>query len=172
MRQAAGAQSAGAWAQPDGGLLGEADPAAAGHDREPAAQRQGAGHLGWAFAPLKLLATLISSISGIPGGLFSPSLSVGAGIGSALSTIFPSTPAGAVVLLGMVGYFAGVVQAPITAFVIVMEMTNDQAMLIPLMASAVIAYGVSRLLCPEALYHALADRYRDPPPPVAEPADP
>ena len=133
---------------------------------------QGAGHLGWAFAPLKLLATLISSISGIPGGLFSPSISVGAGIGSALSTIFPSTPAGAVVLLGMVGYFAGVVQAPITAFVIVMEMTNDQAMLIPLMASAVIAYGVSRLLCPEALYHALADRYRDPPPPVAEPADP
>ncbi len=129
---------------------------------------QGTSHLGWAFAPLKLLATLISGICGIPGGLFSPSISVGAGIGSALSTVFTSTPAGAVVLLGMVGYFAGVVQAPITAFVIVMEMTNDQAMLIPLMASAVIAYGVSRLLCPEALYHALAEQYRDPPSPVVE----
>ena len=73
-----------------------------------------------------------------------------------------ATPAGAVVLLGMAGYFAGVVQAPITAFVIVMEVTDDQAMLIPLMASAVIAYGVSRLLCPEALYHALAEQYRAP----------
>jgi H+/Cl- antiporter ClcA len=129
---------------------------------------QGTGHLSWTFAPLKLLATLISSVCGIPGGLFSPSISVGAGIGSVLSTFFTSTPAGAVVLLGMVGYFAGVVQAPITAFVIVMEMTNDQAMLIPLMAAAVIAYGVSRLLCPEALYHALADQYRDTPPPLAE----
>jgi H+/Cl- antiporter ClcA len=129
---------------------------------------QGTGHLSWTFAPLKLLATLISSVCGIPGGLFSPSISVGAGIGSVLSTFFTSTPAGAVVLLGMVGYFAGVVQAPITAFVIVMEMTNDQAMLIPLMAAAVIAYGVSRLLCPEALYHALADQYRDTPPPLSE----
>jgi H+/Cl- antiporter ClcA len=127
---------------------------------------QGTSHLSWAFAPLKLLATLISSICGIPGGLFSPSISVGAGIGSALSTVFTSTPAGAVVLLGMVGYFAGVVQAPVTAFVIVMEMTDDQAMLIPLMASAVIAYGVSRLLCPEALYHALAEQYRESPSPV------
>jgi H+/Cl- antiporter ClcA len=130
---------------------------------------QGVGHLGWSFAPLKLLATLISAVCGIPGGLFSPSISVGAGIGSALSTVFTTTPAGAVVLLGMVGYFAGVVQAPITAFVIVMEMTNDQAMLIPLMAAAVIAYGVSRLLCPEALYHALAEQYRDTPSPVAAP---
>jgi H+/Cl- antiporter ClcA len=129
---------------------------------------QGTGHLSWTFAPLKLLATLISSVCGIPGGLFSPSISVGAGIGSVLSTYFTSTPTGAVVLLGMVGYFAGVVQAPITAFVIVMEMTNDQAMLIPLMAAAVIAYGVSRLLCPEALYHALADQYRDTPPPLSE----
>jgi H+/Cl- antiporter ClcA len=132
---------------------------------------QGAAHLGWAFTALKLLATLISSVCGIPGGLFSPSISVGAGLGSALSTIFTSTPAGAVVLLGMVGYFAGVVQAPITAFVIVMEMTNDQAMLIPLMAAAVIAFGTSKLLCPEALYHALAENYRDPPAPVTEPAE-
>jgi H+/Cl- antiporter ClcA len=124
---------------------------------------QGAERLSWTFAPLKLLATLVSSVSGIPGGLFSPSISVGAGIGSALSALFPTTPAGAIVLLGMVGYFAGVVQAPITGFVIVTEMTDDQAMLIPLMATSVIAYGMSKLVCPEALYHALAQQYLAPP---------
>ncbi len=145
------------------GIAGGGTTYGTGYEQARDALR-GAGHLGWAFAPLKLLATLISAVCGIPGGLFSPSISVGAGIGSALATIFTSTPAGAVVLLGMVGYFAGVVQAPITAFVIVMEMTDDQAMLIPLMASAVIAYGVSKLLCPEALYHALAQQYRDTPP--------
>lgn len=113
----------------------------------------------WQFAPLKLAATLISSICGIPGGLFAPSLSVGAGLGAGIAQWFPATPVGAVVLLCMVGYFAGVVQAPMTAFVIVMEMSGDQAMLIPLMASAVIAYGVSRSIMPVPLYHALAERF-------------
>ncbi len=149
------------------GIAGGGATYGTGYDQARGAL-QGTGHLGWAFTVLKLLATLISSVCGIPGGLFSPSISVGAGIGSALSTVFTSTPAGAVVLLGMVGYFAGVVQAPITAFVIVMEMTDDQAMLIPLMASAIIAYGVSKLLCPEALYHALAEQYRDTPPPATQ----
>jgi H+/Cl- antiporter ClcA len=141
------------------GLIGGGTTYGTGYD-EARQALQGGHPLPLLFAPLKLAATLISSICGIPGGLFSPSISVGAGIGSALAGFFTSTPAGAVVLLGMVGYFTGVVQAPITAFVIVMEMTADQAMLIPLMATAVIAYGTSRLVCPEALYHALADQFR------------
>jgi H+/Cl- antiporter ClcA len=56
----------------------------------------------------------------------------------------------------MVSYFAGVVQAPITAFVIVTEMTDNHAMVIPLMAASLIAYAASRLVCPEGIYHALA----------------
>jgi H+/Cl- antiporter ClcA len=63
------------------------------------------------------------------------------------------------ILLGMVGYFAGVVQAPITAFVIVSEMTNDHAMVIPLMAAAVLGYAASRLVCREGVYHALAKNF-------------
>jgi H+/Cl- antiporter ClcA len=46
----------------------------------------------------------------------------------------------------MVGYFAGVIQAPITAFVIVMEMTNNQTMILPLMTASLIGYGISRLI--------------------------
>jgi len=59
----------------------------------------------------------------------------------------------------MVAYFAGVVQAPITAFVIVTEMTNDHAMVIPLMAAAFIGYAASRLVCHEGVYHALARNF-------------
>ena len=111
------------------------------------------------FGALKLTATALASISGIPGGIFSPSLAVGAGIGFDLSALFPSTPVAALVLLGMVSYFAGVVQAPITAFVIVTEMTNDHAMVVPLMAAAFIARAVSRLICREGVYHALSKNF-------------
>ncbi|MBS0528271.1 MAG: chloride channel protein [Proteobacteria bacterium] len=108
------------------------------------------------FGILKLLATLLSTASGMPGGIFSPSLAVGAGIGSNIAQFFPSAPLAAILLLGMVSYFAGVVQAPITAFVIVTEMTDNHAMVVPLMAAALIGYGSSRLVCREGIYHALA----------------
>ncbi len=111
------------------------------------------------YALLKLLATVVSYLSGIPGGIFAPSLSIGAGIGQWLALLVPSAPAGAVVLLGMVAYFSGVVQAPITATVIVMEMTDNQRMTIPLLATAMLAFGVSRLICPRPLYGALARRF-------------
>lgn len=115
--------------------------------------------LPWTYAPMKLVATLASTLSGIPGGIFAPSLSVGAGFGSAIAPLFPGTPAGAIVVLGMAGYFAGVVQAPITAFVIIVEMTADHGMVIPLMAAAVLGFGTSRLICPQPLYHSLAEHF-------------
>ncbi len=111
------------------------------------------------FPLYKLAATTVSYLSGIPGGIFAPSLSVGAGLGADLATFFPAVPFGAIVLLGMVGYFTGVVQTPITAFVIVMEMTDNSRMLLPLMATALIAQGVSHLVCPRPIYRALADAY-------------
>jgi H+/Cl- antiporter ClcA len=108
------------------------------------------------FGALKLLATTFAAISGIPGGIFSPSLAVGAGLGSNVAALFHGAPLGAIMLLGMVAYFAGVVQAPITAFVIVTEMTDNHAMVVPLMAAALIAHVTSRLICEEGIYHALA----------------
>jgi len=111
------------------------------------------------FGLFKLAATALSSVSGIPGGIFSPSLAVGAGFGLNVAWFFPSAPLGAIILLGMVSYFAGVVQAPITAFVIVTEMTNNHAMMVPLMAAALIAYATSRLICPDGVYHALSKNF-------------
>jgi H+/Cl- antiporter ClcA len=66
---------------------------------------------------------------------------------------------GAIVLLGMCAYFAGVVQAPITAAVIIGEMTAASGKRLPLLLAAMIAYGVSRLIQRESLYHALAENF-------------
>jgi H+/Cl- antiporter ClcA len=120
---------------------------------------EGANTLPATYAALKFVATVVSYISGIPGGIFAPSLSVGAGLGEALSHLIPAAPTGAVVLLGMVAYFSGVVQAPITAAVIVMEMTDNQGMTIPLLAASFLAFGVSRLVCRRPIYAALARRF-------------
>ena len=111
------------------------------------------------FGMAKLAATLLSTISGIPGGIFSPSLAVGAGLGHQLALLFPGVPPGAIVLLGMAGYFTGVVQAPITAVVIILEMTAGHSMTLPLMATVLIALAVSKLFCPQPIYHALSGRY-------------
>jgi H+/Cl- antiporter ClcA len=81
---------------------------------------------------------------------------VGAGLGADIARLFPSAPTGAIVLLGIVSYFTGVVRAPITGFVIGSEMTGNHAMLVPLMAASLIADGVSRLIAREGVYHALA----------------
>lgn len=103
----------------------------------------------------KFIASLASTLAGIPGGLFAPSLSVGAGLGSTIGWTIGGDPSLAAIL-GMVGYFAGVVQAPMTAFVIILEMTGNHGNLIPLMLSSMLGYGVSRLISPEPLYHALS----------------
>ncbi|WP_342728405.1 chloride channel protein [Bradyrhizobium sp. B097] len=113
------------------------------------------------FSVWKFLATTFASISGMPGGIFAPSLAVGAGLGSNIAPLFHGAPLPAIMLLGMVSYFAGVVQAPITAFVIVTEMTDNHAMVVPLMAAALIAHASSRLICKEGIYHALAKGFID-----------
>ena len=94
-------------------------------------------------------------VSGIPGGIFAPSLAVGAGIGSTLGLMLGAS-IGLAALLGMAGYFAGVVQAPMTAFVIILEMTGNHDNVIPLMCASMLGYGTARMISREPLYHALS----------------
>lgn len=108
------------------------------------------------YGLLKMTATVISYISGIPGGIMAPTLSAGAGFGLNIAPFFSSVPVGATIILAMVAYFAGVTQAPITAFVIVMEMIDNHEMVLPLMAAAFIAKACSRLVCPTPIFHTMA----------------
>lgn len=111
--------------------------------------------LPWLFFVEKFLAGLLSMISGIPGGIFAPSLAVGAGLGSSLGLLFGAN-IGLAAVLGMAGYFAGVVQAPMTAFVIILEMTGNHDNVIPLMFASMLGYGTARMISREPLYHALS----------------
>lgn len=121
------------------------------------------GAISWYFGAAKMVATLLSSVSGIPGGLFAPSLAAGAGLGDNLAALFPAlAPHSAIVILVMAAYLSGVTREPITSFIIMMEMTDSRQMLLPLMAATVIASGVSKLICRIPLYQALAENYAVP----------
>jgi H+/Cl- antiporter ClcA len=119
-------------------------------------------HLPWSYAPARAAATLLSYLSGIPAGLLAPSLSVGAGLGQLIADSMGQGSAVPFAILGMCGYLGGITQAPLTSLVIVMEMTAQHAMVLPLMVTAALATAVSKLVTPP-LYQTLADRYAEPP---------
>ena len=108
------------------------------------------------FGPAKFLSALATSASGIPGGIFAPSLAVGAGFGELLTPLFPPEQAGLIILIGMGGYFTGVVRAPLTAVIILSEATSSSHAILPLFATALIGDWAGSLVCKERLYHALA----------------
>jgi H+/Cl- antiporter ClcA len=119
---------------------------------------EGHVHLPWIYAPARAVATLVASLSGVPAGLLAPSLSVGAGLGQLVADLSGQLTAVPFAILGMCGYLAGVTQAPLTSLVIVMEMTTQHAMVLPLMITAAVATTISKLLSPP-LYQTLAERY-------------
>jgi len=125
---------------------------------EARAMLEGRAHLTVLYPVFKMASMVGSYLPGAPGGLFAPSLAIGAGIGNALHLLFSQMQLPMLIALGMVGYLAAVTQSPITAFVIVIEMIDGHALVISLMATALIASRVSRLFAPP-LYEALSERY-------------
>ncbi|MGR9044877.1 MAG: chloride channel protein [Gammaproteobacteria bacterium] len=123
------------------------------------------------FPVFKMLATLATFFSGIPAGIFVPSIATGAGFGANLAHWFPVAPATAMILLTITAYFSGMLQSPFTSFVIVMEMTGSNEILIQLMATAFFASGTSKLINPVPLYRALCDNYQTPKAQVPEVSD-
>ena len=117
------------------------------------------------FGPAKALATLATAVAGLPGGIFAPSLAVGAGVGNLLHAMFPAEPASAIVILGMVAYFAGVVRAPLTAVIILSETTASRGLMLPMFAAAFVADWASTWVCREKLYHGLSQTFLPLPPP-------
>jgi H+/Cl- antiporter ClcA len=116
----------------------------------------GTAPLSESYAVTKWAAMVVTYMAGIPGGLFSPSLSIGAGLAQWVHLAFAWAPLAAVIALCMTGYLAAVTQSPITSFVIVMEMTNGTGMVIPMMATALVASRISGFFTPP-LYEALAE---------------
>ena len=111
---------------------------------------------------MKLLAVATSYASGNAGGIFGPSLFLGAmlggAIGSAGHTLFPNyvaTP-GAYALVGMGTAFAGIVRAPMTSVVMIFEITRDYAVIVPLMISNLVSFFISSRFQKQPIYEVLA----------------
>lgn len=117
----------------------------------------GSGLLVILFAA-KLVATSLTLGSGASGGVFSPSLFMGAALGAAygvaLRALFPGlhvVPA-AFALAGMAGVVAGATGAALTAIVMIFEMTLDYSVVLPMTLTVAVSYGLRRYLCPESIY--------------------
>jgi len=111
---------------------------------------------------LKLLAVTTSYASGNAGGIFGPSLFIGAMLGGALGTVahhfLPAQTAtpGAYALVGMGAAFAGIVRAPMTSVVMIFEMTQDYAVIVPLMIANLVSFFIASRFQRQPIYTALA----------------
>ncbi len=120
------------------------------------------GPLPWALlgslVVLKMLATALTLGSGNSGGVFAPSLFMGAMLGGLFGVaVQPFVPGldlqpGAYALAGMAAVFAGAARAPLTAILIAFEMSNDYGLILPLMATTITASLVGHKLSPESIY--------------------
>ena len=111
-----------------------------------------------AYLVLKIVATSFTLGSGGSGGIFAPSLFIGAmlgtGMGGIFSDLFPTltAPAGAYGIVGMAAVFAGAARAPFSAILIIFELTGNYAIILPLMMAVVISTLVSRAVRRESIY--------------------
>jgi CIC family chloride channel protein len=114
------------------------------------------------LAVLKIVATAACYASGNAGGIFGPSLFIGAMMGAAVGgvahALFPGYTAGpgAYALVGMGTAFAGIVRTPLTSVIMIFEITRDYSIIVPLMISNLIAFFISHKLQKQPIYEALA----------------
>ena len=114
------------------------------------------------LAVLKIIATAACYGTGNAGGIFGPSLFIGAmiggGVGSIAHTLWPNVTAnpGAYALVGMGAAFAGIVRTPLTSVIMIFEMTRDYSIIVPLMIANLISFFISQKLQHAPIYEALA----------------
>jgi H+/Cl- antiporter ClcA len=108
------------------------------------------------YVLLKFVATWLSTWAGVPAGVFAPSLAIGGALGNNLAQLTAYANAPTLIALGMAGFLAAVTQAPLTAFIIVMEMVDGHALVLSLMACTMVSSSVSKLIS-APLYPSLAE---------------
>ena len=132
---------------------------------------EGHADLPGVYTVLKFCASWLSAWSGVPAGMFAPSLSIGAGIGHDVALLMGVAKEATIPLiaLGMVGFLSAATQGPMTAFIIVMEMVAGHTMVLSLMACALLACGIARLVA-RPMYDELAALLPTAPDPQPQPA--
>lgn len=93
----------------------------------------------WALVLWRTLGIVVTYISGCAGGIFAPGLAAGAAIGAKCAELVSSGNPNLIIVLGMIGFLSGVTRSPFTSFILVFEMTDRQAAVMPMMAAALLA---------------------------------
>lgn len=101
---------------------------------------------------------IISSMTGIAGGIFAPSLSAGAVVGEVFANYFDPTARTILALSGMVGFLSGVTHTPITSFILVLEMTDRHAAVFPMMLAALMSSIGAHLISDKSFYEESLER--------------
>lgn len=136
------------------GVVSHGDTYGSGYDHTRA-MLEGTGEASPLYVLLKFIATWVTTWAGVPAGIFAPSLAIGGALGNDIAQLMAYPNAPTLIALGMAGFLAAVTQAPLTSFIIVMEMVDGHALVLSLMATALVASGVSRLIS-APLYASLA----------------
>ncbi len=145
-------------------LLGTLDPQANGSGTDLINRLLFHGaHADLGLAALRFSSTILTYLSGVAGGIFAPSLTIGATLGSWIGILFHGTSTNLMILLGMIAFLTGVTRTPFTAFVLVLEMTDRHSAIFPMMLAAVAADLAARFIQPRSFYENMKDYYLENP---------
>lgn len=107
----------------------------------------------------RVFATCVAYLSGAAGGIFSPSLTIGAALGSKIAFVFSSTQINFFAMLGMIGFLTGVTHTPFTSFILVMEMSDRHSAIFPMMVVALLANSAAKSISHHSFYEVVRDRW-------------
>lgn len=138
-------------------LIGMVSPIFGSGIEETGAVLRGAERFPWHYAPCKMLGLLLTVLAGVPGGVFSPSLALGAGVGSWFVGLGPAAWHSDIIAVGMAACLAAVTRAPLTAAVIIAEMTGAHSIMLVAMGASLLSAQIARYNHVR-FYHNLAVR--------------
>lgn len=114
----------------------------------------------WFAFPSRFFGSFLSYISGAAGGVFAPSLAIGATIGESIVMLLNLEEfKNLIIVVGMIAFMAGVTHSPFTSFILVLEMTNAQSSIFPMMMASIVGYTASRSFSRKSLYENLSANY-------------
>lgn len=119
------------------------------------------GELNFSEAVMRFVSPLLSSMTGIAGGIFAPSLSAGAAIGGFTSQFFDPSLRTIMALSGMIGFLTGVTRSPITCFVLVLEMTDRHSAVLAMMLAAVFSSLGAHFMGHKSFYEIMVETIKE-----------
>ncbi len=128
--------------------------------------------LAWFTFPSRFFGSIMTYVAGGAGGVFAPSLAIGASLGDSLVSLFQIEEyKNLIIIVSMIGFMTGVTHSPFTSFILVLEMTDRHTSVFPMMLASVIAFTVAYAMDKKSFYeHLVEDYLRGQDPPAPKPA--